>query len=80
MRNIFARGGYDGSEPMPEVYINEDVYGDGRTLFQVMELIGFTYHPHGGSFNTLESAKRSAETLIAERRASEVVSRKQVWP
>lgn len=74
-------GRYTKTEPIPEFKIEEITYGNGRTVFQVQQLMhGGYYCPQGGNFKSFAKAKAFLDGRIARLNASKVKKRKQVWP
>ena len=77
---MFSKGGYLKTEPLPEFKVEEVTYGDGRKEYRVLELTLVGFVLRGDPFKDVESAKKHLEELLSRKRASQVVSREQVYP
>lgn len=77
---MFSKGGYVKTEPLPEFKIEEVTYGDGRKEYWALELAFAGFVLRGDPFKDVESAKKYLEELLSRKRASQVVSREQVYP
>lgn len=77
---MFSKGGYVKTEPIPEFKIEEVTYGDGRREYLVLELSLAGFVQRGDYFKDVKSAKKHLEELLSRKRASQVVSREQVYP
>ena len=80
MSKRFSRGGYQPTEPQPEIKIDEVTYGDGVKTWQVLEytLVGFVQT--GRNFGSLKQARKHLDTRLSEKRARTVTRRERVYP